>query len=153
MASGRAIGATLAGVVVAAGAGVALALRNGPGTGSGPGADRDPAGWKSVTVLADEEDVRPGGRWPEPLAALQDRLEIRLRRASRDRGTEVHARFRRDVAADPGALRAALRDAKALVETGLVQRADPAPHGRRKPTPFGLAQDAVESRSKGMGLL
>jgi len=27
------------------------------------------------------------------------------------------------------------------------------PHGIRKPTPFGIAQDAIESRSKGMGLL
>lgn len=153
MAAGRGIGMTLAGAAVAAGVGVAVALRNGAGTGGGPGADRDPAGWKSVTVLAGEDAIRQGGRWPAPLAAFADRLEIRLQPASRDRGTEVHARFRRDAAADPEALRAALRNAKALIETGLVQQADPAPHGRRKRTPFGLAQDAVESGSKGMGLL
>lgn len=139
--------------VAATGVAAIVALRVARRARSGDGPGRDPDGWKAVTVLADAESVRPGGRWPEPLAALEDRLEIALRPASRDRGTELHARFRPGEQADPEALRVALRDTKSLIEAGLVQRADPAPHGARKPTPFGIAQDAIESRSKGMGLL
>lgn len=153
MATKRTIGMSVGAAGVAAVVAIRVARRTRPGTGDGPGAGRDPDGWKAVTVLADVESLRPGGRYPEPLAALEDRLEIALRPASRDRGTELHARFRPGEQADPEALRVALRDTKSLVEAGLVQRADPAPHGARKPTPFGIAQDAIESRSKGMGLL
>jgi hypothetical protein len=153
MATKRAIGMSVAAAGVAAGVTVRVARRTRPDTRGGPGAGRDPDGWKAVTVLADAESLRPGGRFPEPLAALEDRLEMALRPASRDRGTELHARFRPGEHADPDALRAALRDTKSLIETGVVQQADPVPHGRRKPTPFGIVQDAIESRSKGMGLL
>jgi hypothetical protein len=151
MTTKRATGMAVAAAGVAAVVAMGVARRT--GTGDGPGAGRDPDGWKAVTVLADAESLRPGGRYPQPLAALEDRLEIALRPASRDRGTELHARFRPGEHRDPEALRAALRDTKSLVEAGIVQRADPAPHGTRKPTPFGIGQDAVESRSKGMGLL
>ena len=153
MATRTVIGASVAGAAVVAGVavGVARAVRSdGP---DGPGSDRDPGGWKSVTVLAEPEALRPDGAYPEPLEALAARLEIVLKPASRERGTELHARFRPGEDADPQALRAALRDAKALIETGIVQHADPVPHGRRKPTPFGLAQDEVESHAKGSGLL
>jgi hypothetical protein len=153
MTTKRATGMAVAAAGVAAVVAMGVARRTRPGTGDGPGAGRDPDGWKAVTVLADAESLRPGGRYPQPLAALEDRLEIALRPASRDRGTELHARFRPGEHPDPEALRAALRDTKSLVETGIVQQADPVPHGTRKPTPFGLAQDAIESRSKGMGLL
>ncbi len=153
MATKRTMGMSVAAAGAAAVVAVRVARRGRPGTGHGPGAGRDPDGWKAVTVLADAEALRPGGRYPEPLAALADRLEIALRPAGRDRGTEVHARFRPGEHPDPEALRVALRDTKSLVETGIVQRADPVPHGVRKPTPFGIGQDAIESRSKGMGLL
>ena len=153
MATKRALGMSVAAAGLAAVVALRVARRTPPGTGGGPGAGRDPDGWKAVTVLADAESLRPGGRYPEPLAALEDRLEITLRPASRDRGTELHARFRPGEKPDPEALRAALRDTKSLIEAELVQRADPAPHGTRKPTPWGIAQDAIESRSKGMGLL
>lgn len=153
MATKRAMGMSVAAAGVAAVVAMRVARRTRSATGGGPGAGRDPDGWKSITVLADAESIRPGGRFPESLAALEPRLEIAVRPASRDRGTELHARFRPGEHADPEALRAALRDTKSLVETGIVQQADPVPHGTRKPTPFGLAQDAIESRSKGMGLL
>jgi len=153
MATKRTMAMSAAAVGVAAVVAARAARRDRSGTGGGPGAGRDPDGWKAVTVLADTESLRPGGRYPQPLAALEDRLEIALRPAGRDRGTELHARFRPGEHADPEALRAALRDTKSLVEAGIVQQADPAPHGTRKPTPFGIGQDAIESRSKGMGLL
>jgi len=151
MGSGRRIGVPLAVAGVAAGAAIGLRARR--GTGDGPGADRSPEGWKSVTVLVDEAAIRPGGVYPRPLQDLEDRLEIRLKPASRDRGTELHARFRPGTDSDPQALRAALRDAKSILETGIVQQADPVPHGDRKHTPFGAVQDQVESKAKGSGLL
>ena len=151
MGSGRRIGVPLAVAGVAAGAAIGLRARR--GAEGGPGADRSPDGWKAVTVLVDEQGMRPGGAYPQPLRDLEDRLEIRLKPASRDRGTELHARFRPGAEPDPQALRAALRDAKSLIETGIVQHADPVPHGNRKHTPFGAAQDAVESKAKGSGLL
>jgi hypothetical protein len=154
MAAKRTIGVSVAAAgVAAAGVAVGVVRRTRQDTGDGPRAGRDPDGWKAVTVLADAEAMRPDGRFPHPLAALEDRLEISLRPASRERGTELHARFRPGEAPDPEALRVALRDTKSLLETGLVQQADPVPHGPRKPTPFGIVQDAIESRSKGAGLL
>jgi hypothetical protein len=119
---------------------------------SGPYA-RSPEGWKSVTVLADAATVAPGGAYPAPLAALADRLEIRLRPASQDRGTEVHARALRGADVDPQTLRAALRDAKSLVEAGVVQASAPRPHGHRPGTPFGAAIDTADAHAKGTGLL
>ena len=55
---------------------------------------------------------------------------------------------------DPGkVLRAALRDAKQVFETGEVLRGTPRPHGERPRTLLGGAVDAAEDDAKGEGVL
>ncbi|ROP50127.1 MULTISPECIES: hypothetical protein [unclassified Rathayibacter] len=116
-----------------------------------------PQGWKAVTVLGDAEDFAVGG-YPEPLERLAESLEIRIDPAPGDKGFEVHARVREGADAgvgdDPGkALRAALRDAKQIFETGEVLRATPRPHGERPRTLLGGAVDTAEDEAKGEGVL
>ena len=117
-----------------------------------------PQGWKAVTVLGDADDFQSGGRYPEPLQRVAEAFEIRLEPAPGDKGFEVHARVRdgADVPGDddPGkTLRAALRDAKQVFETGEVLRATPRPHGERPTTLLGGAVDAAEDDAKGEGVL
>jgi hypothetical protein len=60
----------------------------------------------------------------------------------RDRPSSVTALSRLD-GADPQAdLRSALRRAKQLIEVGEVLAVDPAPHGKRTPTPGGVLLEA-----------
>jgi hypothetical protein len=125
------------------------------------GSDGDaahPEGWKAVTVLGDAEEFRSGGEYPEPLQRLAASLEIRIDPAPGDEGFEVHARIRQgadvDGDGDPNAaLRAALRDAKQVFETGEVLRATPRPHGKRPQTLLGGAVDEAEDDAKGEGVL
>lgn len=102
------------------------------------GADRDltAAGWEVVTVDRPPAQVLPDGRWPEPLRRLDGVVEVRVRPAPGDRGTELAARplARAAVTAglaahlvgdDPRLLvRRTLRQVKQRVETGEVLRAD-----------------------------
>lgn len=116
-----------------------------------------PEGWKAVTVLGDADDFARDG-YPEPLQRLAGSLEIRIDPAPGDEGFEVHARVRKgvdvDVDGDPNvALRAALRDAKQVFETGEVLRATPRPHGKRSRTLLGAAVDMAEDDAKGEGVL
>ena len=90
---------------------------------------------------------------PAPLAELGERIEVRVRPAADGKGTELAARLRdqpsgsalgRLTGGDPQAdLRSALRRAKQLIEVGEVLAVDPAPHGRRTPTPGGLLLEAL----------
>ncbi|MEU5905386.1 hypothetical protein ABZ780_13545 [Micromonospora sp. NPDC047467] len=104
-----------------------------------PGADGDPAAtarWEVVTVDRPPEQVLPGGRWPEPLRRLDGAVEVRVRPAPGDRGTELAARPRASAAPtvglaahlvgdDPRLLvRRTLRQVKQHVEAGEVLRAD-----------------------------
>jgi hypothetical protein len=106
------------------------------------------SGWLAVTVLRDPADL-DGAQLPAPLAELGDDIEVRLRPASQDRGTELAVRLRKPgsgggkhsrlTGSDPQAeLRSALREAKQLIEVGEVLAVDPAPHGRRTATPGGM---------------
>ncbi|MET7666909.1 hypothetical protein ABZS39_02065 [Micromonospora luteifusca] len=103
------------------------------------GADSDPAAparWEVVTVDRPPEQVLPGGHWPEPLRRLDGAVEVRVRTAPGDRGTELAARplagatppaglAAHLVGDDPGLLvRRALRQVKQRVEAGEVLRAD-----------------------------
>ncbi|MEU8181613.1 hypothetical protein AB0B86_12690 [Micromonospora sp. NPDC049047] len=103
------------------------------------GADRHPVappGWEVVTVDRPPEQVLPGGRWPEPLRRLDGAVEVRVRPAPGDRGTELAARplagatppvglAAHLVGDDPGLLvRRALRQIKQRAEAGEVLRAD-----------------------------
>ncbi|MFG1918621.1 hypothetical protein [Micromonospora sp. NPDC048898] len=105
----------------------------------GTGADRDPAAaarWEVVTVDRPPEQVLPAGRWPEPLRRLDGAVEVRVRPAPGDRGTELAARpvagatppvglAAHLVGDDPHLLvRRTLRQIKQRVEAGEVLRAD-----------------------------
>ncbi|MGC4864018.1 hypothetical protein ACLQ3B_01110 [Micromonospora sp. DT53] len=115
-------------------AGAARLLRV-PRRGARPGADGD-ARWEVVTVDRPPEQVLPDGRWPEPLRRLDGAVEVRVRPAPGDRGTELAARplagltpptglAAHLVGDDPGLLvRRTLRQIKQLVEAGEVLRAD-----------------------------
>ncbi|MEO3769581.1 hypothetical protein [Micromonospora sp. B9E7] len=109
------------------------------------GADGDPVGparWEVVTVDRPPEQVLPDGRWPEPLRRLDGAIEVRVRPAPGDRGTELAARplaggtppaglAAHLVGDDPGLLvRRTLRQVKQHVEAGEVLRADRSPLDR-----------------------
>jgi hypothetical protein len=50
-------------------------------------------------------------------------------------------------------IRAALRRSKQLIEVGEVLRVDPAPHGRRSPSPLGAIVEGATRRADKEGLL
>ena len=119
-----------------------LAARRRPSWPQAAGADPRPGRWQVVTVGAPPEVVLPGGRWPEPLRRLDGAVEVHTCPAPGGRGTELAARpvggeselpgmAAHLVGDDPGLLiRAALREAKQLTETGEVLRADRSPVDR-----------------------
>ncbi len=111
------------------------------------GADRPASGWLVVTVLCEPTDLDLAAL-PAPLAEFGERIEVEVRRAAGDKGTELAARLRTQPQTEgahrrltgsdaQGDLRSALRRAKQLVEVGEVLAVDPAPHGDRPATPGG----------------
>ena len=108
--------------------------------------------WRAVTVLVDPAVLQSAT--PAPLAAFGERLEVRVTPAPADKGAELAARFRGPVTEDEiGQLRAALREAKALVEVGEVLRVDPQPHGHRPATPQGAAVEGMAAKAPEEGVL
>jgi hypothetical protein len=120
--------------------------------------------WHVVTVNCPPSEVGLEGRLPEPLAALGDRVEVRLRPAPGDRGTEIAARLRdgepsglgavtaRLAGDDPRwAVRRALRDAKQLLETGEILRPSQPPTAER--TPLNRPLEYATRHGKEEGLL
>ena len=115
------------------------------------GAGQPASGWLAVTVFRAPSDI-DAAALPAPLAEFGDRIEVRVRPAAGDKGTELSARLRdqpsgsaldRLSGSDPQAdLRSALRRAKQLIEVGEVLAVDPAPHGKRTPTPGGVVLEA-----------
>jgi uncharacterized membrane protein len=151
-------------VVAGVGAGVIAARRIVIRQAGNGAAAQAPDRWHSVTVNRPPEEVAPEGRLPEPLAALGDAVEVRLRPAPGDRGTEVAARLRQGAPAGPGGvlaraagsdprhdLRAALRQAKQLLETGEVLNPDKQPTARR--TLRNLPLELATRRARGEGRL
>ncbi|MCV2490334.1 hypothetical protein OF117_13275 [Geodermatophilus sp. YIM 151500] len=125
-----------------------------PGVGTASVKD-DPATaarrWRAVTVLCDPDRLADP---PAPLAALGGRIETRVTRAPGDKGTELAARYRGSASdAEIGELRAALREAKQLVEVGEVLRVEPQPHGPRAETPAGKALDGAAAAAPKEGVL
>jgi hypothetical protein len=112
------------------------------------GTGQPASGWLVVTVFTEPSEIDTA-KLPEPLAEFGDRIEVRVRPAPGDKGTELAARLRdrrpsgtaasRLSGTDPEAdLRSALRRAKQLIEVGEVLVVDPVPHGDRTPTPAGV---------------
>lgn len=91
-----------------------------------PGRRREP-GWLVATVHRSPTDIAPDGHLPEPLERLGDTIEVRIRPAPGDRGTELSVRPRpigggtRPASREAWrTARSALRQAKQLCETGEV---------------------------------
>jgi hypothetical protein len=91
--------------------------------------------WHVVTVNQPQSLIAPNGQLPEPLAELEDRIEVQLRPAAGGRGTEIAVRLRDGGPSGLGAMigavrgarpvgevRWALRESKQLIETGEVLR-------------------------------
>jgi hypothetical protein len=136
------------------------------GDGNGAAEAEPQSRWRSVTINKSPDEVMLAGRLPDPLLALGDRIEVQVRIAPGDKGTELAARLRqpepRGVASvgarvsgdDPRQqVRAALRQAKQLIEVGEVLRVDPTPHGTRSATPTGKLVDLATRRAGGEGVL
>ncbi|MEV5935102.1 hypothetical protein ACIQCD_17325 [Streptomyces sp. NPDC093250] len=126
--------------------------------------DRAGERWLTVTIYRPPEDVGSDEKLPAPLDEFADRIEVRVRKAPGDRGTELAARFKEPVPAasaslparlagkDPRQdLRRALRDTKALLEAGEVLLPDTPPTTR--PTPGGKPVELFTRRSGGEGAL
>lgn len=125
-------------VLAGAGAG-AVALRRAMSARSGTRRDDR---WLVVTIDRAPTDVLAHGRPPEPLDEFGDDLEVTVRPAPGDRGTELAARLRdrasgssslpsRLAGRDPRQeVRRALREAKSLLETGEVMLPDTPPTAR-----------------------
>jgi hypothetical protein len=123
-----------------------------PSAARSAGPARSASGWLVVTVLCEPSDIDTA-KLPAPLAELGDQIEVRVRPAADDKGTELAARLRDGVSSgtapgrlsgsDPQSeLRSALRKAKQLIEVGEVLVVDPAPHGKRTATPGGVLLEA-----------
>lgn len=119
--------------------------------------------WLAVTINREPADVQPD-KLPSPLQEYGDRIEVRVRPAPGDRGTELAVRSTegqpditrsvpaRLAGADPRQdLRRALREAKALLETGEVMRPDAPPTTRE--TPGGKLIGLLSRRASGEGVL
>jgi hypothetical protein len=119
-----------------------------------------------VTINRGPADVMPEDHLPRPLAELGDLVEVEVRPAPGGKGSELRARLRNPEptgAASAAArlsgddprqrVRAALREAKQLIEVGEVLRVDPAPHGHRPPTPAGKLVEFATERAPGEGVL
>jgi hypothetical protein len=115
-----------------------------------------------VTVNRPASDIRVDGRLPEPLERVGDSVAFDVRPAPGGRGTEIEARLTETPAqggavarlagADPRQpVRRALREAKSLLETGEVVRADEP--STTRPTPMGRVLDLVTRRAAGEGRL
>lgn len=139
---------TVASVAARAGGTVVRRVRSAidPSAARPAGAGQGASGWLAVTVFRAPSEIDTA-ELPAPLADFGDRIEVRVRPAAGDKGTELSARLRdrpssgapsRLSGKDPQAdLRSALRQAKQILEVGEVLAVDPAPHGKRPATPTG----------------
>jgi hypothetical protein len=115
--------------------------------------------WLVVTINRPPEEVALQGRLPSPLSDLAGSLEVEVRPAPGDRGTELAVRPRQlvDDAEHPlpsrDDVRLALRQTKQLVETGELLAVEPQPEGRRSPTLTDLALEAATWRARRKGRL
>jgi hypothetical protein len=133
-----------------------------PSTGRPAVSDRSASGWLVVTMWREPSEL-DAHDLPQPLLELGDRVEVRVRPAPGDKGSELAARLRDHARSDSGhgsvvgadpqtELRSALRRAKQLLEVGEVLAVDPTPHGDRTPTPGGVLLEAWTKVAPGAGV-
>ena len=157
--AGRLAGAGAVGAAaVATAAAVVQRHRRRPDEGAGsPQESR--SRWQAVTVLAEPHEVLGADHTPPFFEELRDTVEVEVRPAPADKGSELRARLRRPASSSSDAeeaaktIRVALRRAKQVIETGEVLRVDPTPHGERKDTPTGALVDEATDRADEEGLL
>lgn len=99
--------------------------------------------WLAVTVYRSADQIS-AENLPEPLAGLRGRIELRIRPAAGDKGTELHAKPLDDL--DRDELRTALRKAKSIIETGTVAQPDTPPSTR--PGPAAKVLHAVKGEGR-----
>jgi hypothetical protein len=111
----------------------------------------------TVTVNRPPEALADRDAWPAELQELAADGGISLEPAPGDRGTVLRlvpaAGESGSDGPDRARLRAALREVKQLIEVGEVLQLDPAPHGRRTPTPTGALLEFATRRAGSEGLL
>jgi hypothetical protein len=119
--------------------------------------------WNVVTVNRPPQEVMPDGQLPGPLAQMEGQIEVQVRPAPADKGSELAARIVRP-AGDDGEgpdgktddeprqrLRTALRHAKMILETGEVLESDKP--GTTKTTITNLPLEFAIRRAQGLGRL
>ena len=121
------------------------------------GGANDVGRWRVVTIAGTASDIAPEGL-PPALAKLGSDIEVEIRPAPKDWGTEVAVRWvgpRKPASGeDPETLvRRSLREVKQLAEVGEVLRVLPRPEGRRPATPTGWLVDKAEQQSEKGALL
>jgi hypothetical protein len=113
-----------------------------------------PGRWLAVTVYRATDDVRSEVDGSGPLSRMRHEIEVTVREAPGDKGTELAARPN---APDGGslelrrAIRGALRETKSVLECGEV--VEPSRPGSSHPGPAGQVLRAVTSRAWGEGRL
>jgi hypothetical protein len=123
--------------------------------GPSPHEEGDPPGrWLVVTIYRQAEDVRTQVDGSGPLSRMRGEIELTVRPAPGDKGTELAVR---PTAPDGGsvdlrrALRAALRETKSILECGEV--VEPSRPGSSHPGAAGQVLRAVTARAWGEGRL
>jgi len=127
------------------------------------GGDDDAHHWLVVTIDRTEAEIAPAGLLPAQLADLGPAVEVEMRPAPGNRGTELAVRANRQAeqtSAGPsgpdvsrGRLRQVLRQVKQVAEVGEVLIAEPRPEGRRPATLAGKLTDKAEQKSDQEGVL
>lgn len=113
-----------------------------------------PGRWLVVTVYRQPDDVRTRVDGSGPLSRMRNEIELTIRPAPGDKGTELAAR---PTAPDGGSidqrrrLRAALRETKSVLECGEV--VEPSRPGSSHPGPAGQVLRAATARAWGEGRL
>jgi hypothetical protein len=126
--------------------------------------EEDRQRWLVVTVNRAPHDIARDRPMPGPLGELADQVEIQIRPAPADKGTELAARFRDPVPegetgplarlkgdAPHQQLRAALRATKSILECGEVVQPDTP--WTTKPTPTGRLIGLATARARSEGVL
>jgi hypothetical protein len=156
---GRLTGSRWSGRVIGDGYSPVGLARVRPAAGMGTSSDGKTDRWHAITVNRAPEEVSSSeDRLLEPLAELGDDVEVQIRSAPGDRGTEILARVRGSVPSgvggvrarasgedQRGALRKALRETQWLLETGEVLSPDK--ETTTKDTPGGKLLGMATSRS------
>jgi len=152
----------MSGVATRAGA-LVDQLRSTLGSSASPaGARHSSSGWLAVTILCEPTGIHVDSL-PAPLAELGDRIEVDVRPAPADKGTELYVRLRDQSGRGSAGsrlsgndaeseLRSALRRTKQLLEVGEVLAVDPAPHGKRSATPGGALLESWTKAAPGAGV-